>query len=87
MNARPGGSRSPTYQSVPRTYSWGIRMSAEEVSLTDLAIDEIRELLGDEGEQLSLEQIQVLARFVVSTGGLENALATLEELSRSRQAA
>jgi hypothetical protein len=58
-----------------------------EVSASDLAIDEIRELLVDAGADISLDQADELAAFIASAGGLEEALEVLSQLNEQRDAA
>jgi hypothetical protein len=58
-----------------------------EVQLQDLAADEIRELLIEAGADVSLEQVEQLARFVAAAGGLESALDVLGQLDQLRKAA
>ncbi|MDX1948568.1 MAG: hypothetical protein SFU86_24490 [Pirellulaceae bacterium] len=50
-----------------------------EVEAQDLAIDEIRELLIDAGTEISPEQAEHLAAFIVQAGGIEEALAILSQ--------
>jgi len=58
-----------------------------EVELTDLAIDEIRELLLEAGADISVEQAEQLATFVGAAGGIEEALQALSQLAPQRHAA
>ena len=58
-----------------------------EVELTDLASDEIRELLLEAGADLSVEQVEQLATFVGAAGGIEEALQALNQLAQQRHAA
>ena len=58
-----------------------------EVELTDLAIDEIRELLLEAGAEISVEQAEQLATFVGAAGGIQEALQALSQLAQQRHAA
>jgi hypothetical protein len=58
-----------------------------EVELSDLYMNEIQELLAEQGQEVSLEQAQMIANFVKEVGGLEEALAVLAELRQDRSAA
>lgn len=42
-----------------------------EVKLTDLYVNEIQELLAEQGQEVSLEQAQMIANFVKEVGSLE----------------
>lgn len=58
---------------------------SEANPLSDMTADEVRELLADEGAQVSDEQAALIARFVAQVGGLDEALAVLSELSATNQ--
>lgn len=58
-----------------------------EVEAQDLAIDEIRELLIEAGTDVSPEQAEQLAAFIVQAGGIEEALAILAQAGPHREAA
>ena len=58
-----------------------------EVNVQDLAIDEIRELLLEAGTDITHEQAEQLAAFIIETGGLEEALAALAQIPARRDAA
>lgn len=57
-----------------------------EVTLEDLAIEELRELLLHAGAELTLEQAEQLARFVQQAGGLQAALEVLQQLLERKAA-
>lgn len=58
---------------------------SEANPLSDMTADEVRELLADEGAQVSDEQAALIARFVAQVGGLDEALSVLSELSATNQ--
>jgi len=58
-----------------------------EVEIEDLAIDEICELLQEQGAEISPEQAQQLAALVTAAGSIESALQLLDELAQERRAA
>jgi hypothetical protein len=58
-----------------------------EVEIQDLEIDEIRELLREAGAELSSEQTEQLALLVAQAGGVQEALAALQQLEAPREAA
>ncbi len=58
-----------------------------EGRLEDLQLVEIQELLEEHGIELSEAEVADLARFVMEAGGLEAALAVLEQLSQAKKAA
>jgi hypothetical protein len=62
-------------------------MDDMEISIEDLAIDEIRELLLEAGAQITLAQAEQLARFVAQAGGLDGALDAMQQLAQQRKAA
>ncbi len=58
----------------------------DEIRIQDLAADEIRELLLEEGRELDEQQAAALKQFIEDIGGMENALAAialLEGLDRA----
>ena len=58
-----------------------------EVNVQDLAIDEIRELLLEAGTDITHEQAEQLAAFIIQTGGLQEALTALAQIPPRREAA
>lgn len=58
-----------------------------EARLEDLQIVEIQELLEEYGVELGEAEVADLARFVKEAGGLEAALAVLEQLTQAKEAA
>jgi hypothetical protein len=60
---------------------------SETIRVQDLAVDEIRELLSEEGSQLDEQQAAALQEFIAEIGGLENALAAVAMLSDLEEAA
>ena len=59
----------------------------DEIQIQDLATDEIRELLLDEGSELDEQQAAALKQFIQDIGGMENALAAIAMLDRLGEAA
>lgn len=59
----------------------------EEIRIQDLAADEIRELLLEEGNDLDEQQAAAVKRFIQEIGGMENALAAIAMLNRLEEAA
>ena len=59
----------------------------DEIRIQDLADDEIRELLLQEGSELDEEQAAALKEFIAEIGGLENVRAVFEMLDRLEEAA
>jgi hypothetical protein len=59
----------------------------DEVRIQDLAADEIRDLLLEEGSDLDEQQAAALKEFIAEIGGLENALAAVAMLSDLEEAA
>jgi hypothetical protein len=59
----------------------------QEVRLEAFHLEEIQEMLEEEGHHVSLEQAQMIANFVQEVGGLDEALAILGELRQDRHAA
>jgi hypothetical protein len=60
---------------------------SEPIRIQDLAPDEIRELLMDEGADMDEQQAAALRDFVQEIGGLENALAAIALLGELEDAA
>lgn len=60
---------------------------SDAIRIQDLAADEIRELLLEEGSELDAQQAAALQAFVAEIGGLENALSAIEMLSELEDAA
>lgn len=60
---------------------------SESVRIQDLAVDEIRELLSEEGCELDEQVAAALQEFVHEIGGLENAMSAIEMLSDLEDAA
>ena len=58
-----------------------------EGRLEDLQLVEIQELLAENGIELEDQAVRELAHFVAEAGGLEEALASLAQLSSSKEAA
>lgn len=59
----------------------------DEIDIQDLADDEIRELLLDQGSEVDEEQAAAIKQFVQDIGGLENALAAVAMLDELEKAA
>ena len=59
----------------------------DEIDIRDLAADELRELLLEEGRELDEEQAAAIKQFIEDIGGLENALAAVEMLDVLEKAA
>ena len=59
----------------------------DEIRIQDLAADEIRELLLEEGSKLDEEQAAAVKEFLQEIGGMENALAAIAMLNRLEEAA
>ena len=59
----------------------------DKIRIQDLAADEIRELLMEEGRGLDEQQSIALKQFVEDIGGMENALAALAMLDEPEGAA
>ena len=62
-------------------------MDEMDISIEDLAIDEVRELLLEAGANISIGQAEQLARFVAQSSNVENALSALQQLAQQRRAA
>ncbi len=59
----------------------------DEIDIQDLAAEEIRELLLEEGSELDEQQAAALKQFIEDIGGLENALAAVAMLDVLEKAA
>ena len=59
----------------------------DEIDIQDLAADEIRELLLEEGSEVDEEQAAAIKQFIEDIGGLENALAAVAMLDELEKAA
>jgi hypothetical protein len=60
---------------------------SETIRIQDLAVDEIRELLTEEGRVVDEQQAAALRDFITEIGGLENALAAMAMLDELEDAA
>ena len=60
---------------------------SDMIRIQDLAVDEIRELLWEEGRNLDEQQSAALQQFIADIGGMENALAAIALLSELEEAA
>ena len=59
----------------------------DEIEIQDLAAEEIRQLLLEEGSELDEHQTVALKEFIRDIGGMENALAAIAMLDRLEKAA
>jgi hypothetical protein len=59
----------------------------DEIRIQDLAADEIRELLLEEGSELDEQQAAALKQFIEDIGGMDNALAAIAMLGELEGAA
>ena len=59
----------------------------DEIDIQDLADDEIRELLLEEGSEVDEHQAAAIKQFIQDIGGLENALAAVAMLDELEKAA
>jgi len=59
----------------------------DEFRIQDLTVDEIRELLLEEGSDLDEQQAAALKQFIEDVGGLDNVLAAVAMLDRLERAA
>ena len=59
----------------------------DEIQIQDLAADEIRDLLLEEGSELDERQAAALKDFIRDIGGMENALAAIAMLDELEKAA
>lgn len=55
----------------------------EEVRMQDLNVDELQELLAEDGVTLSFEQAATLKALLGELGGLDEALEVFERISRA----
>jgi hypothetical protein len=60
---------------------------SETIRIQDLAVDEIRELLTEEGRAVDDQQAAALRDFITEIGGLENALSAMAMLDELEDAA
>lgn len=60
---------------------------SEEIRIQDLAADEIRDLLLEEGSEVDEQQAAALKQFIEEIGGLENALSAVALLGQLEEAA
>jgi len=59
----------------------------DEFRIQDLTVDEIRELLLEEGSELDEQQAAALKQFIEDVGGLDNVLAAVAMLAGLEKAA
>jgi hypothetical protein len=59
----------------------------DEFRIQDLTVDEIRELLLEEGSELDGQQAAALKQFIEDVGGLDNVLAAVAMLDGLERAA
>ena len=59
----------------------------DEIRIQDLAADEIRDLLLEEGSELDEQQAAAVKKFLQDIGGMENALAAIAMLNGLEEAA
>lgn len=59
----------------------------DEFRIQDLTVDEIRELLLEEGSDLDEQQAAALKQFIEDVGGLDNVLAAVAMLDGLERAA
>ena len=59
----------------------------DEIRIQDLAADEIRDLLLEEGSELDEQQAAAVKQFIQEIGGMENALAVIAMLNGLEEAA
>ncbi len=59
----------------------------DEIRIQDLAADEIRDLLLEEGAELNEQQAAALKQFIEEIGGIDNALAAAAMLGDLEEAA
>ena len=59
----------------------------DEIRIQDLAADEIRDLLREEGSELDEQQAAAVKKFLQEIGGMENALAAIAMLRGLEEAA
>ena len=87
MLYEPATSAADLYQDETTTDSHLEIPMDDEIHIEDLANDEIRELLLEEGSELDEQQAAALKEFIEDIGGLENALAAVAMLSQLEEAA
>jgi len=57
--------------------------SHDEIPCEDLSAQEIQELLGELGQQLTSEQLQVLLQLVNACDDLDEALEALDQVAKA----
>jgi hypothetical protein len=87
MPCKPAPSAADLCQDGTATKSHREITMDDEIRIQDLATDEIRELLLEEGSELDEEQAAALKEFIAEIDGLENALAAVAMLSQLEEAA
>ena len=87
MPYEPATSPADLYQDQTVTDSHLEILMDDEIHIQDLATDEIRELLLEEGSDVDDQQAADLKQFIDEIGGLENALAAFAMLERLEEAA
>ena len=87
MPYEPATSPADLYQDQTVTDSHLEILMDDEIHIQDLATDEIRELLLEEGSELDEQQAAALKEFVQEIGGMENALAAFAMLDQLEEAA
>ena len=60
---------------------------SDTIRIQDLAADEIRELLMEEGRDLDEQQSAALQQFIAEIGGMQNAMSAIALLSELEDAA
>ena len=87
MPYEPATSAADHSQDETATTSHLEILMDDEIHIQDLAADEIRELLLEEGSDVDDQQAADLKQFIHEIGGLENALAAFAMLERLEEAA
>ena len=87
MPSKPAPFEADHSQDETATTSHLEILMDDEIRIQDLAADEIRELLLEEGSDLDDQQAADLKTFIDEIGGLENALAAFAMLDRLEEAA
>ena len=87
MPYEPATSPADLYQDQTVTDSHLEILMDDEIHIQDLATDEIRELLLEEGSELDEQQAAALKEFIHEIGGMENALAAIAMLGELEEAA
>ena len=87
MPYEPATSPADLYQDQTVTDSHLEILMDDEIHIQDLATDEIRELLLEEGSEVDEQQAAALKEFIAEIGGLENVRAVFEMLDRLEEAA